>query len=111
LVAGRIDPIFVLSLVRQESAFDHNARSIANARGLMQILPSKSGKNARNNVDVVFTMMYVKNANVILKHCELTYEMIADYPIYVFGLSFGSKCNDIKRQTVPIGSSNCFLGS
>ena len=35
-----IDPIFVLSLVRQESAFDPNARSSANARGLMQILPS-----------------------------------------------------------------------
>ncbi len=35
-----VDPIFVLSLVRQESAFDPNARSSANARGLMQILPT-----------------------------------------------------------------------
>ncbi|KAB8029222.1 lytic transglycosylase domain-containing protein [Fluviispira multicolorata] len=35
-----IDPIFVLSVIRQESAFDPYARSGANARGLMQILPS-----------------------------------------------------------------------
>lgn len=35
-----VDPIFILSLVRQESAFDPYARSSANARGLMQILPS-----------------------------------------------------------------------
>ncbi|WP_158996755.1 lytic transglycosylase domain-containing protein [Pigmentibacter ruber] len=35
-----LDPIFVLSLIRQESAFDTYARSMANARGLMQILPS-----------------------------------------------------------------------
>jgi soluble lytic murein transglycosylase len=35
-----VDPIFVLSLVRQESAFDPSARSSANARGLMQILPT-----------------------------------------------------------------------
>jgi hypothetical protein len=59
---------------------------------LMQILPSKSGTNARNNVDVVFTMMYVKDPKVDVKHCELTYKMIADYPIYVFGLSVGTKC-------------------
>jgi soluble lytic murein transglycosylase len=35
-----VDPIFILSLVRQESAFDPFARSAANARGLMQILPT-----------------------------------------------------------------------
>ena len=37
---SEIDPIFILSLIRQESAFDPNAHSSANARGLMQILPS-----------------------------------------------------------------------
>lgn len=35
-----LDPIFVLSLIRQESAFDTYARSTANARGLMQVLPT-----------------------------------------------------------------------
>ena len=35
-----IDPVLVFALIRQESAFDPRARSVANARGLMQLLPS-----------------------------------------------------------------------
>jgi peptidoglycan lytic transglycosylase len=34
-----VDPYLVMGLIRQESAFDPNAVSSANARGLMQILP------------------------------------------------------------------------
>jgi len=36
----RIDPLLALSLMRQESLFDPDAQSPANARGLMQLLPS-----------------------------------------------------------------------
>jgi soluble lytic murein transglycosylase len=35
-----LDPSFVMGLIRQESAFNQRARSAANARGLMQVLPS-----------------------------------------------------------------------
>jgi soluble lytic murein transglycosylase len=35
-----LDPIIILSLIRQESAFNPSARSIAGARGLMQIMPN-----------------------------------------------------------------------
>lgn len=35
-----IDPLVVFALIRQESAFDPLARSVANARGLMQVLPT-----------------------------------------------------------------------
>jgi len=38
--SNKVDPLLVLSLIRQESAFDPSARSHANARGLMQMLPS-----------------------------------------------------------------------
>lgn len=38
--ASNIDPLLVMSLIRQESAFDPFARSSANARGLMQLLPT-----------------------------------------------------------------------
>ena len=44
---AKIDPNLVLGLIRQESAFNENARSKANARGLMQILPSTGRKLAR----------------------------------------------------------------
>lgn len=37
--ANSIDPYLVMALIRQESAFNPGARSIANARGLMQVLP------------------------------------------------------------------------
>jgi soluble lytic murein transglycosylase len=36
----KVDPVLVFALVRQESAFDAQARSSADARGLMQLLPS-----------------------------------------------------------------------
>ncbi len=35
-----LDPYLVAALIRQESAFDAQARSVADARGLMQVLPS-----------------------------------------------------------------------
>jgi len=41
------DPLLVLSLMRQESMFDPGALSPANARGLMQLLPSTAVEAAR----------------------------------------------------------------
>ncbi|MGH7805293.1 MAG: transglycosylase SLT domain-containing protein, partial [Candidatus Binatia bacterium] len=42
-----LDPHLVASLIRQESLFDANAHSPANARGLMQLLPSTAERVAR----------------------------------------------------------------
>lgn len=42
-----IDPNLILGIIRQESAFKEAARSSANARGLMQVLPSTGRKVAR----------------------------------------------------------------
>ena len=36
---AEIDPLLLLSLIRQESAFNKEARSIVGARGLMQVMP------------------------------------------------------------------------
>ena len=42
-----LDPALVAGLVRAESGFMHDARSHANARGLMQMLPSVGARTAR----------------------------------------------------------------
>ncbi len=45
--ANRLDPAIVLGLIRQESAFMANAKSRADARGLMQVLPGTGRQLAR----------------------------------------------------------------
>ncbi|MDP1631524.1 MAG: lytic transglycosylase domain-containing protein [Caulobacter sp.] len=46
-VPGGADPAFVLSITRQESNFDPGARSRADARGMMQLLPGTAKMMAR----------------------------------------------------------------
>ncbi|MEZ5962149.1 MAG: lytic transglycosylase domain-containing protein [Hyphomonadaceae bacterium] len=44
---ARIEPALVLAIIRQESEFDAGAISSANARGLMQLIPSTAQAQAR----------------------------------------------------------------
>ena len=44
---GRPEPALVLAIIRQESEFDASAISSANARGLMQLIPSTAQAQAR----------------------------------------------------------------
>jgi len=46
--ARNLDPALVAGLIRQESSFNPRAVSVANARGLMQLLPSVGQEVARN---------------------------------------------------------------
>lgn len=46
-VAGAPDPAFILAITRQESSFDPRARSPADARGMMMLLPSTARVVAR----------------------------------------------------------------
>jgi soluble lytic murein transglycosylase len=63
-----IDPNLILGLIRQESAFDESARSKANARGLMQVLPSTGRKLARQAGIPRFNSkkLYQAETNIIL---------------------------------------------
>lgn len=47
-IAPNVDPLVVLSLIRQESAFNESARSVAGARGLMQLMPATARQLQRN---------------------------------------------------------------
>ncbi len=45
--ANKIDPFLILSVIRQESIFDPEIVSIADARGLMQVIPPTAARMAR----------------------------------------------------------------
>jgi soluble lytic murein transglycosylase len=56
------DPVIAISLIRQESAFNKNARSRVGARGLMQIMP-KTGKQLWRRLKT----RQLSNANINIK--------------------------------------------
>jgi soluble lytic murein transglycosylase len=64
----KIDPSLILGLIRQESSFNENARSSANARGLMQILPGTGQQLARQAGIKRFTAkkLYQAETNITL---------------------------------------------
>jgi soluble lytic murein transglycosylase len=45
--ANRLDPYLVMGLIRQESAFNARATSSADARGLMQVMPTTASRSKR----------------------------------------------------------------
>jgi soluble lytic murein transglycosylase len=63
-----VDPNLVLGLIRQESAFNQKARSKANARGLMQILPSNGRILAKQARITRYSLkkLYEAETNIIL---------------------------------------------
>lgn len=63
--ANHLDPYLVMGLIRQESAFNPRALSSANARGLMQILPSTASPSRRaSTVRAVGRRLYDPAYNV-----------------------------------------------
>ncbi len=62
-----IDPAFALAIARQESRFERTARSSADARGLMQLLPSTARLTARQHgVDYSLSKLYEPRYNILL---------------------------------------------
>lgn len=56
----KVDPLLVISLIRQESAFNKAARSIVGARGLMQVMPA----TARTIASVRTQKLYEPETNI-----------------------------------------------
>ncbi len=63
-----VDPFLMAAVIRQESAFVPDARSVANARGLMQVLPTTGQELAREIGPSGFTTakLYVPDVNLHL---------------------------------------------
>lgn len=63
-----IDPLLILAVMREESRFDPNARSIADARGLMQLMPQTARRIAGPaNVSLGhLNQLYDPKTNVLL---------------------------------------------
>jgi soluble lytic murein transglycosylase len=67
-VKNNVDPNLVLGIIRQESAFREEARSPADARGLMQVLPSTGRKVARQAGVTRYAVkrLYGAETNIVL---------------------------------------------
>jgi soluble lytic murein transglycosylase len=61
--SGALDPVIILSLIRQESAFNKKARSYAGARGLMQLMP-QTARQLKKNVNT--SKLYNPHINIKL---------------------------------------------
>ena len=63
--ANRLDPYLVMGLIRQESAFSPRATSSANARGLMQVLPTTASRSKRaSRIRYTGTRLYNATYNI-----------------------------------------------
>jgi soluble lytic murein transglycosylase len=63
-----LSPTLILGIIRQESAFNEKARSSANARGLMQILPSTAKRIVRQARIKRYSVqkLYQPETNIVL---------------------------------------------
>lgn len=70
-----IDPALMFAIIRQESAFDPEARSHAGARGLMQIMPATSRhiRNMQRKRHVAQSALENPNMNMTLGQVYLNY--------------------------------------
>ena len=67
-VASRVEPAMVAALIRQESWFNHRARSGAGARGLMQVMPA-TGQGLASGAGIGgwdVELLYHPEINVVL---------------------------------------------
>ena len=62
--ANRLDSNLVLGVIRQESAFNPRATSTANARGLMQVLPSTAAGRSQRSRLIAERQLYSPDYNI-----------------------------------------------
>lgn len=104
-----VDPFLIAGLIRQESAFWSQARSAANARGLMQVLPETGGVLARRIGPSPFgaESLYQPDVNIHLGTAYLR-DMLQRYdndlPVVLSAYNAGPTRANRWRRTFPEAS-------
>lgn len=75
-----LDPLVALSLIRQESGFNHKARSHAGARGLMQIMPATARRFQRVSAHHLYKPYL--NLKIGTKYLNLLYKKYDENLVY-----------------------------
>lgn len=96
----RLDPYLVLALMRQESAFNPNAHSSANAMGLMQLIPQTAKRVAHSlgEPDPESDDLKKPSLNIKLgvKYLNHLLEMFGDNPVYALA-AYNAGPNKVKQ--------------
>jgi soluble lytic murein transglycosylase len=103
-----IDPLLILSLIRQESAFNRLARSSVGARGLMQVMPA----TARAVASVRAANLYIPEINVSVgskyfAHQLTSFEGDVEYTLAAYNAGVNRVENWRKRY--PTENKRLFL--
>lgn len=99
-----IDPLLVLSVIREESRFDPEARSAAGALGLMQLMPKTAHRfnsTAKVRLKNSHDMFEVKN-NIQMGVCYLSH-LIKEFGSYTYAIAAYNAGEDIVRQWLKKG--------
>jgi soluble lytic murein transglycosylase len=95
-----IDPLLVLSVIREESRFDPMARSTAGAFGLMQLMPATARRfdsRLKSSQDI----FGVEN-NIRIGVCYLN-QLIKEFGSYTYAIAAYNAGEDIVRQWLKKG--------
>ncbi|HJM83022.1 MAG TPA: tetratricopeptide repeat protein [Nitrospinota bacterium] len=110
-----VDPFLTLSIIRQESAFNDKAHSPANARGLMQLIPStgktmfgKLGNEQKFNNDILFN--HSINLTLGIAHlAELIEEFNGNIILTVAAYNAGSSVVKKWAKRIPMTPDDEFI--
>ncbi len=109
-----LDPFLVLSVIRQESRFDPDASSSANAHGLMQLIPATAERTAAKLGLKGTTVELLHNPDVNLRLgtrylADLIREQNGSLPLALGTYNAGPKFMERLRQRVPTDDMEIFI--
>lgn len=99
-----IDPLLVLSIIREESRFVPDATSIAGALGLMQLMPATAKRFDRNlkiGINNPKDILDIKN-NLHIGICYLS-NLIKDFGSYTYAIAAYNAGEDAVKKWLKVG--------